>query len=182
MGIFDCFSEALLPVLITQHAKCSWLGQGLSDITRPTQRAGCSSCTASPSNLKASLGAVMLIFGLHIVDTVSTSPGLWQNEEDVSETRFVLSSCIDLFCAGICSQLLCFGPPWLLRFLCGAGTSCLAGVKSFVSFIIGSQRAQNEGGRGQTVISRLSGSKPRSSFHTLRSGEIQKSVLTRGYF
>lgn len=85
-----------------------------------TQRAGCSSGTASPTNLKASLGAVMLIFGLHIVDTVSTSPGLWQNEGDVSETRvswgFVLSSCTELFRAGICSQLLCFGPPQLLRF------------------------------------------------------------------
>lgn len=54
-GIFDCFSEAPLPTLITQHAKLSWSGEDLSDFAGPTCRelsGCCSTPTASLSHVK----------------------------------------------------------------------------------------------------------------------------------
>lgn len=69
---------------------------------------------------KASLEAVMLTFGRHVVDTVSASLGPWQSEGGVSmnqvSRRLVLSSCTVLFRAARWHLLPCFGPHQLLRF------------------------------------------------------------------
>lgn len=54
---------------------------------------------------KASLEAVMLTFGRHVVDTVSASLGPWQSEGGVSMNRvswrLVLSSCTVLSCCSL---------------------------------------------------------------------------------